>query len=159
MREIALLALLLLLGCGSLPTDTRFLVTGGIFTPPIQHDRDLGSYVTDFIRDAAMHGRIVAPQVLRILKYEVLEEPSVGLCTTYFNAFDDGVAYTEIRIHPKLLRCEPLLRAVMYHELGHCLMQLDHTERGIMKATTYSCEYYAEHWDELVDNFFGRVDE
>ena len=157
MREIALIALSLLLGCGSLPTDSEFFTAGGLFTPPIQHDRDLHPYVTDFVQDAIAHGRLVFPHTLRILKYEILEEDFVGLCTTYFD-FDGSVAHTEIRIHPKIT-CEPLLRAIMYHELGHCLMQLDHTERGIMKATTYSCEYYAEHWDELVDNFFGRVDE
>lgn len=68
----------------------------------------------------------------------------VGLCT-YFNKVDI--------LKRELLPYE--LKLVIFHELGHCILKLDHTPENslqIMQPTVINDEYYLkQHWKALVE--------
>lgn len=53
------------------------------------------------------------------------------------------------------------LKALVFHELGHCLLQVDHPKPArpnnnpaIMNWRMYSHETYIKHWDEMVNELF-----
>lgn len=50
---------------------------------------------------------------------------------------------------------------LMYHELGHCALGLDHddSEPDIMNAAILDSKYAKNHWNELVDELFFRAKE
>lgn len=48
-----------------------------------------------------------------------------------------------------------LNKALLYHELGHCVLNLDHTEQDpqtIMSPYISNSKFYKSNWDELVEN-------
>jgi len=48
---------------------------------------------------------------------------------------------------------------LVYHELGHCALNLDHYDEGqdIMNTYLLPGDIAEEKWDRLVNNMFGRV--
>jgi hypothetical protein len=71
-----------------------------------------------------------------------------------------GVCYfgDEVQIHTEVAGLHPALqRAIMYHELGHCLLELD-THVGMMEGMHImnpfiyldDPQYYERNWDALV---------
>ena len=48
---------------------------------------------------------------------------------------------------------------LVYHELGHCALNLDHYDEGqdIMNTYLLPGDIADEKWDKLVNNMFGRV--
>jgi len=149
-----LLILVLLLGCGSFPEDWVF-ADGGYYVPPPSLDPDLYVYVIDFMYDATRYGHSPNVDLLRQLNYEDLNGEHIGVCTTWYEGGTSNVRWTHIRVDPTIT-CEAQLKAVMYHELGHCLMGWDHSESGIMRSFSYSCEHYEVHWDDMVEQLLGE---
>lgn len=46
-------------------------------------------------------------------------------------------------------------KGLMYHELGHCVLGLDHVDGvDIMAPTLLSCSTFQDNWDVLVDDLF-----
>jgi hypothetical protein len=50
---------------------------------------------------------------------------------------------------------------LVYHELGHCALNLDHYDEGqdIMNTYLLPGDIAEEKWDKLVNNMFGRVNQ
>lgn len=50
---------------------------------------------------------------------------------------------------------------LVYHELGHCALNLDHYDEGqdIMNTYLLPGDIAEEKWDKLVNNMFGRAKE
>lgn len=81
----------------------------------------------------------------------------VGVCNTYL--INGRVDYTRITIHPRYKEKLDSIdfRALMFHELGHCILDKDHTETSpatLMNPTIPNNYYLLTNWDKLLDNFF-----
>lgn len=61
----------------------------------------------------------------------------------------------EIRINPNLNYLQT--KSTVYHELGHYVFGLDHSDEGIMRDEIYSEEYYIENWENLIENYIFKI--
>jgi len=93
---------------------------------------------------------------LRIAEFaEIGRDQVVGVCSEY--TFSNGeLSYLQVTIRPDFAERldSPSYAGLMYHELGHCILNLEHSETGIMAPVMYSESYYEENWDELVEELF-----
>ena len=50
-----------------------------------------------------------------------------------------------------------IMRALLYHELGHCVLGLEHSDTGMMEPylDVEAPAYYDTHWNELVTGMCG----
>jgi hypothetical protein len=124
--------------------------------PSGYHEPELIKYLHEFRADATDSQVELQSLLLRRMTFEEMTPPQVGVCRTYElpvgNRYEVK-AWTEVLIDPDF-RFDTRLRALMYHELGHCLLGRGHSETGIMRDTMYPPGYYEENWDELVKELF-----
>lgn len=134
------LAAILLSGCGCGPKE---------------YDHKLFPYVHEFLQDcrgrlATKPGRIKTLHVIKYQNTATDEEPDkVAECLIWKSL--GTVWRTEVRISRGTEMRE---RSLVYHELGHCLLDEPHNEDGvkIMNAYVTSDQYLKEHWDDMVDD-------
>lgn len=88
------------------------------------------------------------------------ESPDIiGFCMQWF--FDSGElekAHIIVEKQSSLIK----MKAVLYHELGHCVLGLNHTEqepKTIMSPQMHHELYYQENWDQLVKDMCLRYSE
>jgi hypothetical protein len=74
---------------------------------------------------------------------------AVGLCLTW----DDGT--TTLQVLRSFCEGQPYIcRAVVYHELGHCVLKRGHEEHGLMAPVAMSESDYMLNWDNIIELFF-----
>ncbi len=119
--------------------------------------------VNEFLSDAArLDRKFVMPERLRVTIVEKIENSGkieIGHCTRRW--VERKVSATRVNIHSVELSAELLdrpylFRRTVYHELGHCLLNLPHVEasspRSIMSETVFANETYDENeWLHLVE--------
>jgi hypothetical protein len=152
-----IIPLLLLSSCGSSPSDWMTIhVTMAPFerkpvTPTLQ------LLVDEFIVEC---GENYARDLSSLRKMESIEygDPStkespfvVGMCMQWYSqgTFRKG------NIVVKKLYDPMLNKAIMFHELGHCVLGLSHVEQSdkeIMSPFMMSSSYYEKNWTSLVRN-------
>lgn len=155
MRPILLLLWILqLLGCGA-TERTSFKKLSNINTVI---SPELKPIVDQFYRDCpkAKRGRIAR------IQWRELEETRLGTCY-WFDSKIEG--YNDVFINLKLRDSEwvqenpILLKIVVYHEMGHCALNMyNHTETGLMKATLdiWNPTYYEENEQQLITGMCGQ---
>ena len=78
------------------------------------------------------------------------DAPNVaGVCRMWTN----GNAIISSQILIREVKPEIRQKALLYHELAHCVLELDHTDqesKTLMSPTMLSNAYYEMNWDELV---------
>ncbi|CAB5221113.1 hypothetical protein UFOVP244_84 [uncultured Caudovirales phage] len=136
---------------GPAPCTFKSSVSGSV-------DPDLYSTVMDFFRDAKAHRADYCPRLNGITMVDTVAdmgyEPGslvIGVCKWP----------RQINIlRPYWYQASPTLRAALiYHELGHCLLNLDHSSPeniNIMAPVILSEEILEDHWSALVDKLFAR---
>jgi hypothetical protein len=82
----------------------------------------------------------------------------------FYNNSDDRLGYStyntnEVWVSSSLLRRDPyLLRASLYHEMGHFVFQLDHSS-GIMSDKSL-CDndplYYEKNWQSILKDYLEK---
>lgn len=86
-------------------------------------------------------------------------ENVVGVCIDYFNERTGETVYREIQIRRKDYS-DVCLRNLMFHELGHCILNLEHTEpnSGTIMQPSFSCsdEEILYNWPNKVRQLFGE---
>jgi hypothetical protein len=79
------------------------------------------------------------------------ENPTrVGVCLSYH--YSSGKLYKS-NITVKQMGTPVRMKALLYHELGHCVLGLDHTDqesKTIMSPFMHNDSFYEENWDKLV---------
>jgi hypothetical protein len=151
-----LLIILISTGCRH-PSDTDAEVV-------LHVDEELKELFNNFIEDANFYGNAkkIAGHlsVLGSVTFKEIyteEERTLGTCRRYRTLQGDTVTYSEIFIDPSL-KSDPIkLKAVVYHELGHCLLGLEHVTYKIdlMNAQLLHKSYLEVMWDELVYELFN----
>lgn len=64
---------------------------------------------------------------------------------------------TQISIHPRTWDnlTSPQKECLVFHELGHCVLNKDHSEQGIMSPSILSTEDYVGNRDKYLSLFFN----
>lgn len=127
--------------------------------PRMNIHADLKAHTEEFIKDCNKYlGKEKCnPKIQLVMKVRPLADKKLGVCYIYNEPFqykrkiviDDEVmgAYNQ--------------KLVVYHELLHCLFQLDHFDDEIDILNTYvvpsNVRYINQYWDYFVEKAFRRV--
>ena len=151
MRKALLIAIFALSGCGDAPV----------------YDPELYGFYQEFLADCEASGRDCSRHV-DALEFKAIEANddtihALGGCS-------DSNGVVVVNIDPSLRGANPYaIRHVLYHELGHCVLDADHTESPftIMGESLYG-EYLwdelvtilketpAQLWQQMLDEFFAQ---
>lgn len=150
-----------LLSCGAVGSLSEdYIPKNYTDLPDLELDPILFQYVREFEKEAKSRGLDISYRLdkLRQLTWDSLERPKVGTCTSHSNSIGTMV-WTRVVVSPKLTN-NTYIRAVMFHELGHCVLGLDH--RGgeiasIMSPSLTNKTYYDNNWELLVDDLFCNL--
>ena len=124
--------------------------------PPVQIHEDAQPYLEQFIEDAEAYS-VPLPYLdkLRTIQYQDFPGSLAGTCTQYYK--EGNLVYTEIKLAKRFQYSTESLtfKALIYHELGHCVLFKDHRKgRYIMNESMLPEGVYRKYWDELLDDFF-----
>lgn len=115
-------------------------------------DTRLEHIVNDFFDQAKSHGVTTGfwPSVKEVIMIDKIDDDkTVGVCYPNF-----------IRRIEILEGMEPLSeQSTVWHELGHCVYELDHHEDTIMSEANFSEQEYSERLPELKETFWELVPE
>jgi hypothetical protein len=153
MVRIAFLQILFLIGCG----EQLYPRTQAPSLPPYDIDLLVIPIIEEFAQDAIKYGIDVSSDKakLRIVKFEIPKRNFAGTCVSH--PFEGEVYYTEIILDPRYKTDPVTLKGLMYHELGHCLLQKQHTSeqpKTIMSPSLATVCFYEQLWTNLVSNLF-----
>lgn len=134
--------LLLLIGC-----QATHIPKGVIIEAQLQ------PYVDDFIAEGKSQGKSITIDNL-IAKFAHLDEDTLGECWRYDNA-DDGTPKILIDIDSWEDETDVERRVLLFHELGHCVLNREHIETwdinglivsSIMYPYLESESMYSRNW-------------
>ena len=157
------IAVVFQVSCGRESSDwINTPVSPEIETPPVEREepeRSLKPYIDAFLHDCGeVYGADVSNiNKLRSVKYdEVATEDNpnrVGVCYTWIYDHSGELAYADVVVvKPKTY--ELWFKALMYHELAHCILLVGHTPQepqSMMSPVMAKNEFYEENWDGLVE--------
>lgn len=117
---------------------------------------ELVGYIEDFAQDCRSYGADLTD--FRKLHYVNFadniagQKEMVGVCWTM--SYPGMKVATAIEV--KDLNDDMLQKALMYHELGHCILNLDHRQGTIMSEEMMPRFVYETSWDKLVEDLCTR---
>ena len=102
------------------------------------------------------------PVIDDTLKEYVSEWKDIEYITAIYEYTDGddrigGINRLNKTIEVKANYAPEIIRCVVYHELGHYVLRLRHSEDGEIMSTairTYDPDYYGVNWPTLVDTYF-----
>lgn len=165
MKQV-LLAALLITGCGSDVSDWIHEKVDKRFEDRVP-DRNIDPVflpsIQLFQQEAAARS-IDLPYMnkLRVVQFGTIEKKDgrniIGICKTWTNSRKQ-IVYTEIIIDNSMKdqteTCK--FKALMFHELGHCVLRKHHEDDHpkVIMSPTIVYEYLCErNWEQLVEQFF-----
>jgi hypothetical protein len=75
----------------------------------------------------------------------------IGLCNYSYSA--KGFSSVYVR-EDYIVNGGIKLKQLLYHELGHCMLKLDHTDTEIDILSEYEAEIDEKYWDFYLDRFY-----
>lgn len=147
---LILLAAFFCVSCGPKPeisglTETEYKINSDSY--PVEMEE----FILEFEFDLVFHKNVSRDKFIRIYFDDFRGEAQkyAGLCYRFYgNIFIDKTWWEENT-------CYEARKALIYHELGHCYFQWGHTDDGLMRHKMYSCDHYADNWDEMVYYYFN----
>ena len=163
MRSSLLACLLFLVGCGTIQDNVLVEHVDDRYYTQHYWDPALVPYVDYYIQLAEHYGvRFYRLSTITRIEYREIKDKNgdkdiVGYCHTYSSK--DGNVYRTITIKKGYKWTKYRLNAVMLHELGHCVNNLEHStvENSIMYESLPSERYLEENWDHAVEQFFDFI--
>ena len=127
-------------------------------------DKELQPYVDLFMKDCEVRRLDCQDNLNKLKEIKVVDmedknkedaEVTVGLC--YSSLFSK-------RIHINRLALEykgRYMQTLVYHELGHCMYDLDHEKKPdmLMSEIMPSMVVIVRDWQTLLDDFFAAIEE
>lgn len=119
-------------------------------------DARLQAEISSFFQDCLgyFHRVQCMPEVNVQVEVRSLPSPQLGVCTTYPNNS------LKIQIEPSLLKEDrKLLKLVVYHELMHCVFDIDHYDEDIdimNKDSTYD-QQILQNFNYYLQRAFTRI--
>jgi len=156
--------LLFLIGCGTekvVEEPNHSIFNSNI---PQKNWGDFSNYVDDFMAVAKIYGkdrdaRIDALKTIKVVDTLVAEKEAE--CERICYDDDNTLAYTQISITQDTVNQflgEPVFRFIMFHELAHCLLNMQHTttENSLMYPIT---PFYPSKKDvnSAIKEFFNNL--
>ena len=86
-----------------------------------------------------------------------LEEVFVGHCT-YFETFYQKFSSIKLRADYKN-KPYYVKKALIFHELAHCLLDFDHVEDGIMEPSLSGKYRIKENWERWIEELFNGTNQ
>lgn len=120
-------------------------------------DNSLLPYYNMFMDDAVKREIKILPNV--VIKFEKLKWPRIGQCNWYA---ETPIVSIDPDYWNKTSECRKKL--IMYHELGHCMLFLDHDDnystiynmpQSIMNSYIFSGSWFCYWEKDYVDQLFG----
>ena len=154
-----LLAALTITSCGSEDLTDWHRIPRQKDPPPVKAEEPIQSLkqiLDNFLYDCSIKHKANVSDVnkLEYIRYgdpATEENPTrIGVCWTWH--YDNGALYKS-NIIVKQMNTAISMRALMYHELGHCVLGLEHTDqesKTMMSPTMHNDAYYEANWDKLV---------
>lgn len=129
---------------------SMFITSSGIVH---QVDPDLDRYVVEYYADAYKYGLDTGyrDEIIGIYRGP-LKSGTLGIC--HITSLYRWIEITDKKVDPEVLR------ALVYHELTHCIYNMDHTRKvGIMGEYMPSLDgsWWRDRWDSLRDNLFKWI--
>jgi hypothetical protein len=155
--------------CVACGTDDIFQSTP-VYNPPINNkheveiDEELKLFVDLFMEDCNTRRTDCKHRLQKIKEIKVVDMPDVdkldnqvviGVCY-------DNIIYKKVHINKEMIGyADKYLQALMYHELGHCMYDLDHVEESdkLMSPAMPSFIILLQNWKELVTEMFTAIEE
>lgn len=153
-------------GCGSEADD----IVEDVFFKDFEADRpsyyidpELQPYLDEYVKDMEDRGVIV--NLDRLYRLELVDsfkdledgKKQLGVC---WHRHDHEGYYGTVEV---LRGYEDVVtKAITYHELGHCLHKLEHSDepKSLMYSTlTTNPKFYEENWSELVEGLVKYLKE
>lgn len=164
------LSLLLLSSCGESSHDWKDRVSPTPYDIPSKEEFDLEiqDIITLFREDANTHQVDVTEGFERLKAARFNDEDfndnndndrAVGRCYNVSD-FRGRPLYSRLYIKTswKNQKGKPYsFKGLVYHELGHCILGLDHsTYQGIMFPSLSTESFYKSNWPDLVNGLFSK---
>jgi len=127
-------------------------------------DEDLRLYVELFMNDCEARRTDCEEKLKLVEEIRLVEIPDlnkqdkemvVGLC--YLNFFSNKVHISKAVFSFG----HKYVQTIMYHELGHCMYDLDHEKKDdmLMSAMMPDLTVLLQDWPQLLDDFFAAIQE
>lgn len=138
-------------------------------------DPRLAPFLDDFVRDAAERGVTVDTSIIGAIVFAKLPNGLAGLCNSLGAGWDAVVKHTAVVLidvdyaDGALMPNDYTFRALVYHELGHCLLYKVHDPTAYLTIMsdfpigTAKMSYqemsqlYRDRWKEELDDLFYRL--
>jgi hypothetical protein len=140
---------------------------------PGRVDPIMEPYVNNFLQECSARGlkeicerNFKALQSVEFAPEESFDEPdTLAVCRMFAHEESQKPSWSQILVRRKAFLTsdntifnEPLLKATVFHELGHCILGREHQEEenlGIMSERTIAESYYrGSTWEILLGTFF-----
>jgi hypothetical protein len=130
-------------------------------------DPSIAFVLKEFVEDAKERGITINTRIISSAKIVDINDPfvplAIGMCHPFiFFAPFELPRSSKVRISSKLeaWKYPYTFKALVYHELAHCLLYYDHTPESdrmnLMNPTLGLDEWeYKENWNLLVDKLFA----
>jgi hypothetical protein len=96
-----------------------------------------------FYKDATDKGCLVLPT---LVEFADLESPTAGLCFCGVGILLSEQLWAEYKPFQRM--------ELMYHELGHCVLYLEHSDPGLMSSEIHSEVELIQNWTTWKDLLF-----
>jgi len=168
MKNLVIYALTYFLGaCVACGTQELFESTPPYTTPvnktyKTEIDEILYPFVAMFLKDCEARRTDCKKKLERIKEIKVIDMPDLNESD---NEIVIGLCYDTLlnrRVHINRIIIDfsnQYLQALMYHELGHCMYNLDHLKQPdkIMSPEMPSLLVLMSQWEELVEELFVAI--
>jgi len=167
MNKILLLVMLFLS-----TTCTTTATTTTVTFPYI--DPELRPYLVQFQKEATKRGKVVDVGEIGVLAYAELGTKFAGFCNGNLGVMrklgmpaGTSLIYIDDRYKNKKLH-NYVFTALVYHELGHCLLRLDHDDKSYRTIMSESPiprkgpewdewnKFYKQNWQLVLTDLFTR---
>lgn len=127
---------------------TILLTVSACGKPPVKDiDPTVVTLYNNFVAEANTQGIDVSNDDISIHFVDTLQGNMIGLCHDGYEVSLSRLAWSSLTEHEKEM--------LVYHELGHCLLNLGHAPSpAIMEPVMISQSWYKEHRDEAVYELF-----
>lgn len=125
-------------------------------------DPEVQEFVDQFMHDCQLRRKDCYQKLSRVREIKVIEmvtfaeeEPGETIGRCYY-----GTLSSTIHLSKDAMRyADRYIKALVYHELGHCMYDLDHVERpgAVMSPYLPPLLYLVFQWDALLDEFFEQI--
>lgn len=123
-------------------------------TPRYTADGEIRDIVADFVATCSEYGTDMSRMaMLSAIEYG---DPGAGWEGVCKITLVNGVL-ANLRIVIRKQKTRTTLRGLIYHELGHCVLGLNHQDTGtIMDPHLQTDDWYMRNWDKMVDELCRR---